>query len=55
MEPQAEGHIPSGHFPSTEIHSCPSSTSQVCSIGFSYFAIKSGYEAFLTAVILIFI
>ena len=24
-------------------------------LGFSYFAIKSGYEAFLTAVILIFI
>ena len=51
MDDHAEGHIPSGHFPSVEIHCCPTLTSQVCSMGFSYLAIRSGYSVCRMAVI----
>ena len=51
IEPQADSHRPSGRFPSTEIQLCPRRTSQAWRIGFSNFAIRSGYSVFLTAVI----
>lgn len=41
MLSQALSHKPSGFCPSQEIKTCPSLISQLCSMGFSYFADKS--------------
>ena len=50
----ADGHSPSGQLPLMEIHCCPSWTEHGCWIGFSYFAIRSGYTVCRMAVILTF-
>jgi len=52
MDPQALSQSPSGLRPPTEMKTCPSSMSQVCSMGFSYRSIRSRWHTFLTAVIL---
>jgi hypothetical protein len=50
----ADGHSPSGHLPLMDIQCCPSCTEHVCKMGFSYFAIRSGYTVCRMAVILTF-